>query len=121
MADEWKTRPTTVPITPPEKMRDILRCFVVEARHLTTQLNIIASDMIRDKSLTKKLDEDPQYFITTYGVSEEEIGAMRARDLPKLYQLGLHPFLLVRFAGMMGILEYWQKLGAPGRRDGDGK
>jgi hypothetical protein len=119
MADEWKTRPTTVPITPPATMRERLQPFVIDMRHLTTQLNIIASDMIRDKSLTKKLDEEPQYFVTTYGVTEEEIGAMRARDIPRLYQLGLHPFLLVRFAGMMGILEYWQKLDAPGRRDGE--
>ena len=106
-----------IPITPPEKMDEILRGFVVEARHLTTMLNIIASDMIRDRSLAKKLDEDPQYFVRTYGVSDEEIGAMRERNLMKLYELGLHPFLLVRFAGMMGILEYWQKLGAPGRRE----
>jgi hypothetical protein len=38
--------------------------------------------------------------------------------MPQLYRLGLHPFLLVRFAGMMGILEYWKALSAPGRRDG---
>ena len=106
-----------IPITPPEKMAEVLRPFATEARHLTTQLNIIASDMIRDRALAQKLDEDPQYFVRTYGVSEEEIGAMRERNLPKLYELGLHPFLLVRFAGMMGILEYWQKLGAPGRRE----
>ena len=43
---------------------------------------------------------------------------MRERNLIKLYELGLHPFLLVRFAGMMGILEYWQALGAPGRGGG---
>jgi hypothetical protein len=38
--------------------------------------------------------------------------------MTRLYELGLHPFLLVRFAGMMGILEYWQALGAPGRGGG---
>ncbi len=60
----------------------ILHPFATEMRHLTSALNVIASDMIR------------------------------------LYELGLHPFLLVRFAGMMGILEYWQALGAPGRGGG---
>ena len=94
---------------------EILRPFVKDMRHLTSQLNNIASDMIRDKALAKKLDDDPDYFRKTYNVTEEELGAMRERNLPKLFELGLHPFLLVRFAGMMGILEYWQALGAPGR------
>jgi hypothetical protein len=94
---------------------EILRPFVKDMRHLTSALNIIASDMIRDKALAKKLDDDPDYFRKTYSVTEEELGAMRERNLIKLFQLGLHPFLLVRFAGMMGILEYWQALGAPGR------
>jgi len=97
---------------------EILRPFVKEMRHLTSALNIIASDMIRDKALAKKLDDDPDYFRKTYNVSEDELGAMRDRNLIKLFQLGLHPFLLVRFAGMMGILEYWQALGAPGRGGG---
>jgi hypothetical protein len=35
-------------------------------RHLTSPLNIIASDMIRDKALPKKLDADPRYFGKTY-------------------------------------------------------
>jgi hypothetical protein len=94
---------------------EILRPFVKDMRHLTSQLNNIASDMIRDKTLAKKLDDDPDYFRKTYNVTEEELAAMRGRNLPKLFELGLHPFLLVRFAGMMGILEYWQTLGAPGR------
>jgi hypothetical protein len=94
---------------------EILRPFVKDMRHLTSQLNNIASDMIRDKALAKKLDDDPGYFRKTYNVTEEELGAMRDRNLVKLFELGLHPFLLVRFAGMMGILEYWQALGAPGR------
>lgn len=99
------------------KRDEALHCFVVEARHLTTNLNIVASDMIRSKSLVAKLDSDPDYFIHTYAVTDEEVHAMKARNILKLYHLGLHPFLLVRFAGMVGILEYWQALGAPGRRD----
>ena len=94
---------------------EALRCFAVEARHLTTNLNMVASDMIRSKALVGKLDTDPDYFIRTYSLTPEELGAMRDRNLLKLYHLGLHPFLLVRFAGMVGILEYWQALGAPGR------
>ncbi len=94
---------------------EALRCFAVEARHLTTNLNMVASDMIRSKALVGKLDTDPDYFIRTYSLTPEELGAMRDRDILKLYHLGLHPFLLVRFAGMVGILEYWQALGAPGR------
>jgi hypothetical protein len=97
---------------------EILRPFVKDMRHLTSQLNNIASDMIRDKALAKKLDDDPDYFRKTYSISEEELAAMRERNLPKLFELGLHPFLLVRFAGMMGTLEYWQALGAPGRGGG---
>ncbi|MSQ52197.1 MAG: hypothetical protein EXR28_09930 [Betaproteobacteria bacterium] len=103
-------------MTEMNKIREILHGFAVESRHLNTMLNIIASDMIRDRELVKKLDSDPGFFITTYNLPEEELAAMRERNLLKLYYLGLHPFLLVRFAGMVGILEYWQALGAPGRR-----
>ena len=96
----------------------ILHPFATEMRHLTSALNVIASDMIRDRALAKKLDDDPQYFRNNYIVTEEELTAMRERNMIRLYELGLHPFLLVRFAGMMGILEYWQALGAPGRGGG---
>jgi hypothetical protein len=99
------------------KPDEALRCFAVEARHLTTNLNLVASDMIRTKTLVGKLDDDPGYFVRTYGLTAEEVAAMKERNILKLYHLGLHPFLLVRFAGMVGILEYWQALGAPGRRD----
>jgi hypothetical protein len=98
-----------------KKPEDILQGFVEEARHLTSPLNVVASDMIHDRDLTKKLDTDPDYFIRKYSLTEEEFIAMQKRDLPKLFELGLHPFLVVRFAGMMGILEYWKALGAPGR------
>lgn len=94
---------------------EILHPFVAQARHLTSALNMIASDMIRDRDLAKKLDDDPHHFTRTYDLNGEELAALQARDLPQLFKLGLHPFLLVRFAGMMGILEYWQALGAPGR------
>ena len=97
---------------------EILRPFATEMRHLTSALNVVASDMIRDRALAKKLGDDPQYFRDNYTVTEEELTAMRERNMVRLYQLGLHPFLLVRFAGMMGILEYWQALGAPGRGGG---
>jgi Aromatic-ring-opening dioxygenase LigAB, LigA subunit len=96
----------------------ILQPFATEMRHLTSALNMIASDMIRDRGLARKLDNDPDYFRRNYTVTDEELTAMREHNLIGLYQLGLHPFLLVRFAGMMGILEYWQALGAPGRGGG---
>ena len=83
---------------------EILRPFATEMRHLTSALNVIASDMIRDRALAKKLDDDPDYFRKNYTVTEEELKAMRDRNMIRLYELGLHPFLLVRFAGMMGIL-----------------
>jgi hypothetical protein len=93
----------------------IMKPFVTDMLHLTSALNVIASDMIRDRSLAKKLDEDPEYFLKNYSINETELKAMKDRDLVSLFNLGLHPFLLVRFAGMMGILEYWQQIGAPGR------
>jgi hypothetical protein len=98
--------------------RNILKPFADEMRHLTSALNVIASDMIRDRSLAQKLKDDPDYFRRNYTVTEEELTAMRDHNMIRLYELGLHPFLLVRFAGMMGILEYWQALGAPGRGGG---
>lgn len=95
--------------------REILRGFVEEARHLTSKLNLIASDMIRDRELVEKLKSDPDYFSRKYAISEIELKALREHDIRKLFELGLHPFLVVRFAGMVGILEYWTALGAPGR------
>ena len=99
-------------------VKAVLAGFVAETRHLTCPLNDVASDMIRDRTLAEKLDAEPEYFKSEYDLSDRELAAMRARDLPKLFELGLHPFLLVRFAGMMGILEYWQALDAPGRDGG---
>ena len=95
-----------------------LRSFVDEAKHLTTNLNVFVSDMIRDRNLVHQLDHNPSQVASKYSFNNAEIAALRDRDMPQLYRLGLHPFLLVRFAGMMGILEYWKALGAPGRRDG---
>jgi hypothetical protein len=98
--------------------RDPLASFIDEARHLTTPLNMFVSDMIRDKALVEQLDHSPAELTAKYSFSQAEIEALRARNMPLLYELGLHPFLLVRFAGMVGILEYWKALGAPGRGDG---
>jgi hypothetical protein len=101
-----------------QKSQDVLHNFIAEAKHLTTNLNIFVSDMIRDKDLVRQLDDEPDEVAVQYGFTQDEINALRERDMLKLYRLGLHPFLLVRFAGMVGILEYWKALGAPGRRDG---
>lgn len=99
-------------------MTDPLGSFIDEAKHLTTNLNLFVSDMIRQKELVDELDRQPAELAARYSFTNDEIAALRERDMPRLFQLGLHPFLLVRFAGMMGILEYWKALGAPGRRDG---
>ena len=53
--------------------KEILRPFAKEMRHLTSALNNIASDMIRDRALAKKLDDDPDYFRKNYTISEEEL------------------------------------------------
>ena len=96
---------------------ETLRGFVEDSRHLTTNLNMLATDMMRNKDLVRRFKEDPRAIATTYNLNDEETNAVVARDLLKLYYLGLHPFLLARFSGMLGILEHWQELGAPGRRD----
>ena len=49
--------------------------------------------MIRDRALAKKLDDDSDYFRKNYTVTEEELKAMRDRNMIRLYELGLHPFL----------------------------
>src|SRR6185369_10331543 len=68
----------------------ILQPFATEMRHLTSALNIIASDMIRDRTLAKKLDDDPDYFRKNYTINEDELEAMRGRNLIRLYELGRH-------------------------------
>jgi hypothetical protein len=97
------------------EVQQILRGFAVEFRHLGTPLNTIASDMIRDRTLIERLRGDPDYFRRAYSLPADELAALCKPDLLALYHMGLHPFLLVRFAGMMGILEYWNALGSPGR------
>ena len=101
-----------------QQNQDALRGFVDEAKHLTTNLNLFVSDMIRDKQLVHQLDHQADQVAFKYSFSKDEIDALKSRDMRRLFHLGLHPFLLVRFAGMVGILEYWNALGAPGRRDG---
>ena len=101
-----------------QKNPDPLQGFIDEAKHLTTNLNLFVSDMIRDKQLVHQLDHQADQLACKYSFSKDEIDALKARDMLRLFHLGLHPFLLVRFAGMVGILEYWNGLGAPGRRDG---
>src|SRR5277367_2172083 len=64
----------------------ILYPFATEMRHLTSALNVIASDMIRDRTLAKKLDDDPDYFRKNYAVTEEELTAMRDRNMIRLYE-----------------------------------
>ena len=42
-----------------QQERDMLGSFIDEARHLTTNLNIFVSDMIREKDLVRQLDHEP--------------------------------------------------------------
>ena len=43
-------------------VEDVLGGFVKEARHLTCPLNVVVSDMIRDRNLAEKLDSEPECF-----------------------------------------------------------
>ena len=98
----------------------ILRPFATEMRHLSSALNAIASDMIRDRTLAKKLDDDPEYFRNNYTVTDEELKAMRDRNMIRLYELGLHPFpapvavlyveLVVR---IIGYTPFWSLVMSP--------
>lgn len=58
--------------TPDRSTKQILQPFATEMRHLTSALNMIASDMIRDRTLAKKLDDEPDFFGKNYAVTEEE-------------------------------------------------
>ena len=74
-----------------QKRQDTLRSFIDEARHLTTNLNIFVSDMIRDKDIVRQLDHEPDKVAAKYRFSQAEIDALRERDMPKLYRLGACP------------------------------
>jgi len=68
-----------------QKRQDTLRSFIDEARHLTTNLNIFVSDMIRDKDIVRQLDHEPDKVAAKYRFSQAEIDALRERGMPKLY------------------------------------
>ena len=87
-------------------------------RHLTSALNVIASDMIRDRTLAKKLDDDPDYFRKNYTVTEDELTAMRDRNM--IQALRARPASVPagavrRHDGDSGILAVARRAG-PGRR-----
>ena len=56
---------------------DKLRSFIDEARHLTTNLNIFVSDMIRDRDLVRQLDHQPPDVRVAAAARAEEGGAAR--------------------------------------------
>jgi hypothetical protein len=58
------------------KPEETLRPFVEESRHLLSPLNMMASDMIRNRDLV----DDPYSIKLAYNLSDEEVTAAHDKD-----------------------------------------
>ena len=67
-----------------QKIQDELRGFVDEAKHLTTNLNLFVSDMIRDQQLVHQLDHEPDQLALKYSFSKTEIMIIDVELIPSV-------------------------------------
>lgn len=97
---------------------DLLASFIDEARHLTTNLNIFVSDMIRDKDLVRQLDHEPDELAAKYRFSQAEIDALRERDMPRLYQLDYTRFCSSALPAWWGFSNIGKRWAHPAEKTG---
>jgi hypothetical protein len=60
-------------------------------------------DVSRDRSLAERLSANPEEVFKEYHVSGEEADAIRQRQLRKLYEWGVSPYVLLKGALALGI------------------
>jgi hypothetical protein len=69
-------------------------------------------ELRRDPTLVERFRADPEAVMRSYGLSEEEMQALREKDFRRLYQAGANPYILLFGALNMGIprQEYYQRI-----------
>jgi len=56
--------------------------------------NRLIFDMRRDVTLLRRFQSDMEAVMEEYGLTEEEKEALRARDLTRLSEMGVHPYMV---------------------------
>lgn len=80
------------------------------------QVNKLLHDASRDPNLAERLKTHPDEVFKTYRLSDEEANAIRNRQLRKLYDSGVNPYILLKGAIALGIgfpQEYLQLMNQP--------
>jgi hypothetical protein len=57
----------------------------------------------KDESLRSELEARPQAVAEGFGLSPDELAAVRERNVVQLYNWGVHALLIRNFAGFSGI------------------
>ncbi|RYG12310.1 MAG: aromatic ring-opening dioxygenase subunit LigA [Burkholderiales bacterium] len=60
-------------------------------------------DLNRDSAVQQRYRTDKDTLLSSYDLNEEELAAIRAGDIGKLYVLGCNGQLLMHFAPLLGI------------------
>ncbi len=80
------------------------------------QVTKLLHEVSRDRHLAERLATTPDEVFSAYRLSEEEANAIRQRQLRKLYEWGVNPYVLVKGAIALGIdfpREYLQLMNQP--------
>lgn len=72
----------------------------------TLPCNRLIFEVRRDAGLRERFQTDLEGLMTDYGLSEEERGALRAADLRRLGELGVHPYFLPQVARLFRTAKY---------------
>jgi hypothetical protein len=62
--------------------------------------NRLLFDMRRDPQLLKRFKDDLEAVMEEYGLTDDEKSAFRSRDLGRLAQLGVHPYMIPQTSRM---------------------
>ena len=57
----------------------------------------------KDESLRAELETRPQAVADRFGLQQDELAAIRERNVAQLYEWGVHALLIRNFAGFSGI------------------
>jgi len=67
----------------------------------------------KDKGLQARMTADPDAVAAEFGISAEELAALKNDDMVKIFEWGVHPLLVRNYAGFRR-LDYYGMLRARG-------
>jgi len=63
--------------------------------------NDLVQDLKWDRNLRARFESSEDEVISSYPITDDEREAIRSRDFRRLYELGLHPYLLSQLARLI--------------------